>query len=94
MKKKESASAAENYQFEVGAMYENMKGVYEVISIQHGSMVIRWKDGSEATTPMDLQKRIIDRMKQEEELRQLQAAKEQQKAQKKGKRESRKGTEG
>jgi hypothetical protein len=67
--------------FEVGATYENMKGVYEVISIEKNSMVIRWNDGSQVVTTVDLQKRIIDRMAYERELRQ-----QQEKTQKKQKR--------
>jgi hypothetical protein len=33
-------------------MYENMKGVYEVVSILNDSMVIRWNNGSEPVTPI------------------------------------------
>jgi hypothetical protein len=53
---------ADEVKFEVGGTYENMKGAYEVISIQKDSMVIRWQDGFELVTSMDLQKRIIERM--------------------------------
>ena len=53
--------------FEVGSKHTNMKGEYEVISIQRDEMVIRWTDGSEATTTIDLQKRILDRIAHEKE---------------------------
>ena len=58
---------ADIFKFEVGSMYVNMKGVYKVISIQKNSMVIRWENGSEATTTLDLQMRIIERMALEKE---------------------------
>jgi hypothetical protein len=83
--KKKSECADNGFEFEVGARYENMKGVYTVISIQNNSMVIRWNDGSEVVTPVELQKRIIDRMAYEKELRLQQKEKEQQKAQNKRK---------
>ena len=53
---------ADDFTFEVGAVYENMKGSYEVVSIRRNEMVIRWDDGSEIATTVDLQKRIIERM--------------------------------
>ena len=58
---------AEDFKFEVGATYENMKGPYEVISIRRNEMVIRWENGNEIETTVDLQKRIIERMAFEEE---------------------------
>jgi hypothetical protein len=51
--KKKSENADDDFKFEVGAMYENMKGVYKVVSIQNDSMVIYWNDGSEVVTPVD-----------------------------------------
>jgi hypothetical protein len=48
--------------FEVGSTYENMKGVFGVVSIHRDTMMIRWEDGSEVVTSVDLQKRIIERM--------------------------------
>jgi hypothetical protein len=56
--------------FEVGSMYKNMKGVFEVLSIHRDSMTIRWDDGSELSTSADLQKRIIERMAFDEKLEQ------------------------
>lgn len=56
-----------DFEFEVGASYQNMKGVFEVVSIQRNRMVIRWADGVELTTSVDLQKRIIERMSYEEQ---------------------------
>ena len=45
----------ESFKFEVGSIYENMKGNYEVVSIRKNAMVIRWVDGSEVTlTPLEM----------------------------------------
>lgn len=85
---KKPQNADDGFQFEVGAVYENMKGVYEVISIQNDSMRIRWRDGNEVVTPVDLQRRIIDRMAYEKELRQQEEAKVQSKAPGKPKRKN------
>ena len=52
--------------FEVGKKYENMKGVYEVLSIDRNTMRIRWENGEEITTTMSLQSQIIERMKGEQ----------------------------
>jgi hypothetical protein len=82
---KKSEPADDGFNFEVGAMYENMKGAYQVISIQQDSMVIRWNDGSEILTPVELQKRIIDRMAHEEELRLQKEVQDRETAQKKRK---------
>jgi hypothetical protein len=86
--KKKSEKADDGFKFEVGAMYENMKGVYEVISIQNDSMRIRWEDGNEVVTPVDLQRRIIDRMAYEKKLRQQEEARGQGKAPRKPKRKN------
>ncbi len=55
--------------FEVGNTYENEKGIYEVLSIDERSdtMVIKWESGEEATTAIDLQRRIIERIRYERE---------------------------
>ena len=58
---------ADDFNFEVGVIYENMKGAYEVISIRRDEMTIRWHNGNEITTTVDLQKRIIERMAFEKE---------------------------
>lgn len=60
---------SENIEFEVGHKYENMKGVYEVISINGDSMIIRWKNGEQISTSTDLQSRIIQRMQREKQER-------------------------
>jgi hypothetical protein len=57
----------DDFSFEVGAIYENMKGAYAVISIHKNEMVIRWDNGNEIATTVDLQKRIIARMTLEKE---------------------------
>ena len=61
--------------FEVGGKYENMKGVYEVIAIRRDSMDIRWENGEEITTPIELQQRIIERMRHEKEMEEAKALK-------------------
>ncbi len=61
---------AEDFNFEVGVIYENMKGPYEVISIHKNEMVIRWDNGNEIATTVALQKRIIERMALEKESKQ------------------------
>ncbi len=53
-------------QFEVGQKYENMKGVYEVLSIEGNAMRIRWDSGEEIMTTVGLQRQIIMRMRQEQ----------------------------
>jgi len=49
--------------FVAGEKYENEKGLYEVISVDHenGTMVIRWGNGEETSTSVDLQRRILER---------------------------------
>jgi hypothetical protein len=83
--KKKLEIASDGFKFEVGAMYENMKGTYKVISIHNELMLIRWDDGSEVSTSIDLQKRIIDRIANERKLQQ-QEVKEQDNAPQKAKR--------
>ncbi len=51
--------------FEVGEKYENMKGMYEVVSIEGNTMRIRWESGEEIMTTVSLQTQIIMRMKRE-----------------------------
>ena len=64
----------EEIKFEIGEKYENMKGAYEVLAIRRDSMDIRWEDGEEVSTSIELQKRIIERMQFEKELEITQAA--------------------
>ena len=59
---------ADDFKFEVGAMYENMKGAFEVISINRNAMVIRWDNGSELATTVELQMRILERMAYEKDV--------------------------
>jgi len=54
-------------EFEVGGKYENMKGTYEVLSINNDTMQIRWDTGEEAETDIDFQRRIIERMEFEQQ---------------------------
>jgi len=73
---------ADNFKFEVGATYENMKGAYEVVSIHKNDLVIRWDDGSEANTTVELQLRILERMALEKEEEEQRILKEQKKSSK------------
>lgn len=52
--------------FEVGDRYENMKGFYEVLSIDGNTMRIRWETGEEINTTMSMQRQIIMRMEREQ----------------------------
>jgi hypothetical protein len=66
----------DDFKFEVGATYKNMKGSYEVISIHRDAMVIRWSSGTELATSVGLQKKIIERMAFEKRLQQENLQKE------------------
>ena len=55
-----------NVEFEVGQKYKNMKGSFEVLSVDQGTMRIRWESGEEITTSVDLQTQIITRMNREQ----------------------------
>jgi len=70
----------EEIKFEIGEKYENMKGAFEVLAIRRDSMDIRWEDGEEISTSIDLQRRIIERMQFEKEQEQTQAAQKVKKA--------------
>ncbi|PIE67056.1 MAG: hypothetical protein CSA23_05775 [Deltaproteobacteria bacterium] len=59
---------SDQIRFEVGGKYENMKGVFEVIAIRRDAMDIRWENGEEISTPIELQQRIIERMQHEKEM--------------------------
>ncbi len=48
-------------EFKVDEKYENEKGVFRVISIQKDQMVIRWKNGQEIRTGIELQRNIAER---------------------------------
>ena len=56
-------------EFEIGKKYENMKGVYEVLSIDGNTMRIRWDSGEEITTTVNLQSKIVIRMRREQRKR-------------------------
>ncbi len=56
-------------EFEVGKKYENMKGVYEVISVEDDMMLIQWETGEQVSTSVDLQARIIERIQLEKDMR-------------------------
>jgi hypothetical protein len=69
-------------EFEVGQKYENVKGVYEVLSIVDDTMTIEWETGEQASTSVSFQKRIIERIQFEKELIEEQKAKALRKGQK------------
>lgn len=51
--------------FATGCHYENMKGTYEVLSIEGNTMRIRWESGEESETDVELQDRILKRFVRE-----------------------------
>ena len=53
------------HSFAKGCHYENMKGSYEVLSVEGGSMRIRWENGEESDTDLELQDRILSRIERE-----------------------------
>ena len=53
------------FKFSVDEQYENEKGIFTVLSIQKQDMVIRWQNGEEITTNIDLQGRIQKRKQRE-----------------------------
>ncbi len=55
------------FEFQVDEQYENEKGVFTVVSMDRENMVIRWADGEEIRTDIDLQRRIHSRRKWEKE---------------------------
>lgn len=57
----------DNIIFKVGRIYENMKGLYEVLSINGETMIIQWENGEKTVTTKKLQARIIQRMQDERE---------------------------
>lgn len=54
-------------EFNVDEQYENEKGVFTVVSIDRDDMVIRWENGEEIRTEIDLQRRIFERRQWEEQ---------------------------
>lgn len=56
-------------EFNVDEQYENEKGVFTVVSIHRDEMVIRWENGEEIRTEIELQRRIAERRQWEEQKR-------------------------
>jgi hypothetical protein len=54
-------------EFKVDEEYKNEKGVFRVISIHREQMVIRWEDGEEIQTDIELQHRIAERRQREKQ---------------------------
>ncbi|MDM8541558.1 hypothetical protein QUF90_10770 [Desulfococcaceae bacterium HSG9] len=73
---------SDEVEFEVGQMYENVKGKYEVLSISDDAMTIQWETGEQTSTTVSFQQRIIERIKFEKELIEEQKAKALRKGQK------------
>ncbi len=73
------------FEFEVGQKYENVKGVYEVLSVEDNNMTIQWETGEQTSTSVDLQRKIIERIQFEKEERE---AKKVPKAHRKGRKAS------
>ncbi len=61
------------FEFNVDKQYENEKGVFSVISIHGDEMVIRWENGEEIRTEIDLQLRIAERRQKEKQERETAA---------------------
>ncbi len=61
----------DDLKFEVGSTYENMKGLFTVVSVHDENMVIRWNDGAEIDTSMVMQRKIIDRITKEREVEKI-----------------------
>lgn len=59
----------EKIEFAVDGQYENEKGVFTVLSMHRGQMVIRWENGEEIKTDINLQRRIAERRQWEENKR-------------------------
>lgn len=51
--------------FAKGCHYENMKGSYQVLSIDGNTMRIQWENGEESVTEVKLQDRILSRFERE-----------------------------
>jgi hypothetical protein len=54
-------------EFVVGEQYENEKGSFTVVSKKRDQMVIRWDNGDELVTSLELQRRIAERRLWEKE---------------------------
>ena len=60
------------FEFEVGVRYRNRRGEYDVISIDHPLMQIRYqKDGELATVDVVTQRRIFCNMGEEDDVKQI-----------------------
>ena len=59
----------EKIEFTVDGQYENEKGIFTVLSMHRGQMVIRWENGEEIKTDIELQRRIAERRQWEENKR-------------------------
>ena len=60
-------------EFKVDEQYENEKGLFKVISIDKNQMVIRWENGEEICTDIELQRNIAERRRWEAQRRNAEA---------------------
>jgi hypothetical protein len=58
MAKKTIPAAQDEHPFQVGKLYRNRDGEYQVISINEPNMLIRYLDGRTVESPIVLQARI------------------------------------
>ena len=56
-------------EFVVGETYENEKGPFEVLSIERDAMVIRWESGESIETTVSFQRRIQERRRWEQQMK-------------------------
>lgn len=68
-------TSASKIEFQVDEQYENEKGVFTVISMHRDEMVIRWENGEEIRTKIELQQNIQARRQWEAMNRKAKAAK-------------------
>jgi hypothetical protein len=61
-------------EFKVGERYTNEKGVFEVLSVQGGTMVLQFENGEQISSNIDLQSRIQERRAWEQREREKKAA--------------------
>ena len=64
----EEVESPEPFEFVVGETYVNEKGPFEVMSIKREKMVIKWEDGTERETTVEMQLRIQNRRRHEKEM--------------------------
>jgi len=69
----EEVESPEPFEFVVGETYVNEKGPFEVMSMKRDKMVIKWEDGTERETTVEMQLRIQNRRRHEKEMQERNA---------------------